>query len=92
MAPFLFPQSLRLNTEDYIKYLEEVVLTWVQMWLLEDPVFGNRTLQYAIQAGEPNHVYQKILQTTSPLTDLLLRKIRFINENLNKKYKSTWIL
>lgn len=30
MPPFMFPQGLRLNTDGYIKCLEEVVLPWIK--------------------------------------------------------------
>ena len=30
MPPFIFPHSVRLNTEAYIKWLEKIVLLWIK--------------------------------------------------------------
>lgn len=46
MSPFIFPNGLRFNTEDYIKCLEEVLLSWVNRMAVENPLFDNQTLQH----------------------------------------------
>ena len=37
MPPFIFPHSLRLNTEAHIKYLEEIVLAWIERVAAGEP-------------------------------------------------------
>ena len=39
IPPFIFPHGLTPNMETYIKYLEEVLLTWIERGLLEDPMY-----------------------------------------------------
>ena len=36
MSPSIFPHGLRLNTENYITYLKEVVLIWSLGWMLRN--------------------------------------------------------
>ena len=49
LPSFVFPLGLTLNKETYIKCLADVVLTWIDTWLLEDPMSDNRTTIHGIQ-------------------------------------------
>ena len=64
MSSLIFPHSVRLNTEAYIKCLEEVVLAWIEWvaagWLSS----GKGRLRQATQAiREPNVGSKKISET-----------------------------
>ena len=63
MAPFIFLQSLTLNTEAYIKFLAEVV----------GATSSYKTLRHATQARESNVGRQNISATTTPLSYLSLQ-------------------
>ena len=52
MPPLIFPHAHRPNIEAYIKYLEEVVLPWIERLASGRPyTSGNRTLHHGTQAG-----------------------------------------
>ena len=65
--PFIFSHGLKLIRKAYIKSQEEIVLTWIEIWMLEDPTSVKRDLYHATQAKETRVGCEKIFVTTSSL-------------------------
>ena len=65
MPPFIFPRSLRLNMEAYIKCLKELVLSWIKRVVVERPYvwqqdaaqcYTNRRNQSWLKEDFYNHI------------------------------------
>ena len=69
--PFIFTYGLRLNTEAYIKFLKEEVLSWIERVATGSPCLSIE-LHRATQAEESCLGSLQIFATTSLLTAGLL--------------------
>ena len=67
-----FPNGLKLNTESYINYFEEVELTWIERVVARGSKFGNRNLRHPTEVRELSVNSEKISAATSPLKSVRL--------------------
>ena len=62
--PFIYLHSFTVKTMAYIKYLDELVLVWIERWAAGTP----SALRLNSVPGEPSVGYEKVFAITSPLT------------------------
>ena len=86
MLPFIFPYGPTLNKEAYIKYLEEVLLSWTEMVAAvrlcyeqqDSALYHTRTLCW-LSKYFCNHITRKIWLPNYPDCNPL-RRVRLINK------------